>query len=128
VPIVELSFRLGGRENSLLVADPFVLDDRRYAAFVQAVRELVIATVGDIGYPGPTGAEGQEGRLFIDSVPSAKVWVDGEALAEETPILSYTVAPGSHTIMLENTRLGLKREYKVKVQSGLTTSLEVELR
>jgi hypothetical protein len=128
VPIYELSFRLGGRENSLLVADPFTLEDRRYAACIQAVRDLAIATAGEIGYPGPTGRAGEEGRLFIDSVPSAKVYVDGELLPDETPILSYTVASGSHTIVLENPRLGLKREYKVKVQPGLTTSLEVELR
>ena len=128
VPWWEISVRLGGRENTLLVRDPFALDDRRYARVIEAIRDLAIATAGDIAYAGPTGGAGVAGYLYIDSVPSAKVWVDGEPLPDETPILAFTVAPGSHTVTLENPRLGLRREYKVKVQSGLTSSLEVELR
>jgi hypothetical protein len=128
VPLYELSFRLNGKENTILVADPYRLDDRRYAAFIDAVRQLAVATAGDVGYQAPSGPSGQEGYLFIDSVPGAKVLVDGVALDMETPILSYPVSPGSHIVVLENERLGLRREYKLKVQSGMTTSLEVDLR
>ncbi|MSP92933.1 MAG: hypothetical protein EXR79_14210 [Myxococcales bacterium] len=128
VPIYELSFRLGGRENTFLVADPYVLADRRYAQFINAVREAVVATAGDIAWHAPTGAQGAEGYLFIDSVPSAQVTVDGVVLPEETPILAYTVAAGPHLIVLESPKHGLRREYKVKVGPGLTTSLEVDLR
>ncbi|MFZ4578546.1 MAG: hypothetical protein ACOYOB_09155 [Myxococcota bacterium] len=128
VPLYELSFRLNGKENTILVADPYRLDDRRYAAFIDAVRQLAVATAGDIGYQAPSGPTGQEGYLFIDSVPGAKVSVDGVALDAETPILSYPVSPGSHLVVLENERLGLRREYKVRVQPGMTTSLEVDLR
>jgi hypothetical protein len=128
VPYWEISVRLGGRENTLLVRDPFGMDDRRYAKVIELIRDLTITTAGDIAYAGPTGGSGVAGYLYIDSVPSAKVWVDGEPLPEETPILAFTVSPGTHTVTLENARLGLRREYKVKVQSGLTSSLEVELR
>lgn len=128
VPVYELSFRLGGKENTFLVADPYAMADGRYGEFINAIREVSVRTAGDIGYHAPSGPSGQEGYLFIDSVPSARATVDGVLLDRETPILAYTVSPGPHTIVLENARLGLKREYKVRVQSGVTTSLEVDLR
>ncbi len=128
VPIYELSFRLGGKENTLLVADPYRQADRRLAAFINTVRRVAQKTAGDIGYHGPSGEAGAEGYLFIDSVPGARVTIDGVQLADETPILAYTLAPGSHTVILENAELGLKRDYKVRIQPGLTTSLEVDLR
>ncbi len=128
VPVYEVSIRLGGRENSFLVADPFAMADRRYAACVQLIRDLAIATAGEVSYAGPEGHEGADGYLFIDSVPGAQVQVDAMKLPDGTPILGYTVPAGDHTIILENKELGLKRSYKVRVQAGLTTSLEVELR
>lgn len=128
VPIYELSFRLGGKERTILVPEPYAQADRRYAEYIQTVRALVVSVARDIGYLAPTGRAGEEGYLFIDSVPSATVTVDGQKLPEPTPILALTIAPGSHTIVLENERLQLRREYKVKVQPGLTTSLEVDLR
>ena len=128
VPIYEVAFRLGGRETSFLVADPYVLADRSYATFINAVRRVVIAEVGDIGWHGPTGGAGQTGYLFVDSVPGARVTVDGVQLAEETPVLSYPVAPGEHEVVLENDAHHVRRSWKVKIEAGMTTSLEVELR
>lgn len=128
VPIYEFSFRLGGRENTFLVADPERLSDRRYAAFLELVRRVATQTAGEIGYHGPVGESGAEGYLFVDSVPGARVTIDGVLLGDETPILAYTLSPGSHTVVLENAALGLQRDYKVRIQPGLTTSLEVDLR
>jgi len=128
VPVYELSFRLGGKENTLLVSDPYRQADRRYAAFINAVRRVAQETAGHIGDHAPSGESGAEGYLFVDSVPGARVTVDGVQLSDDTPILAYTLAPGSHTVILENAALGLKRDYKVRIQPGLTTSLEVDLR
>ncbi len=127
-PMVELSFRLGGQEKTVLLPSPLALADRRYARFVEVLRAMVMRVTGDIGYHAPLGAGDEKGYLFIDSQPSAEVSVDGTALGEATPILSYAVAPGVHMVVLENKRLGLRRETKVRVQAGLTTSVELELK
>lgn len=127
VPIYELSFRLGGRENTLLVAEPFAQADYRYALFIETLRRVATQAAGSIAYQPPSGSMGAQGFLFIDSVPSAEVTIDGVAIGESTPVLSWAVAPGSHTIVLENKRLGLKQQTKVRVQAGLTTSVEIPL-
>lgn len=126
-PIYELSFRLGGRENTVLLASPFGHADGRYGRFIQVLRDLAVRSTGEIPYHPPLGSAGVAGYLFIDAVPSAVVTVDGTKLTDTTPIFAYAVAPGSHTVVLENTRLGLRREVKVKVQAGMTTSVQLEL-
>jgi hypothetical protein len=128
VPIYELSFRLGGRENSFLVADPYVLADRRYGACIDAVRAAVVDLTGDVAWQPPTGSKGAHGYLFVDAVPAAQVAVDGAQLPEETPIFAYALESGSHTVVLENKKHGLRREYKVRVTAGQSTSLDVDLR
>ncbi len=127
LPVFDLSFRLGGRERTVLIADPLSLADRRYAKLIAALRQVALAVTGEIAYQPPTGVMGTQGYLFIDSVPSAEVSIDGVPIGESTPVLTWTVAPGSHTITLENKRLGLKRETRVKVQPGITTSVELTL-
>lgn len=128
LPVFELSFRLGGRENTVLVQDPFALPDRRYAQFILAVRDLSIQVAGDIGYHAPTGRDGEQGYLFIDSVPSAKVWIDDVQLNEETPVFCYTLAPGVHVVRLRSDKHELQRDYKVKISPGQSSALEVDLR
>ncbi len=127
VPVVELSFRLGDHECTVLVTDPDSQADRRYARFIELLRHVALHVAGPIAYEAPSGSAGQAGYLFIDSAPSAEVSVDGVPLGETTPVFAHAVAPGNHTIMLENKRLELRREVKVKVQAGLTTAVELEL-
>jgi len=128
VPVYELSFRLGGKEKTVVVADPYASDDHRYATFINAVRRSVIGTVGDLGWHAGTGTDAKAGYLFVDSVPGATVTVDGVKLPEKTPVFAYALSPGKHEVVLENEAQGLKRTYKVRIRRGLTTSLEVDLR
>ena len=128
VPIYELSYRLGGKTRQIVVADPYRSDDPRYARFINAVREEVVGTVGDVGWHGGTSSDAQAGYLFVDSVPSATVYVDGVKVPGKTPVFAYPTSAGKHTVVLENELHGLKRTFKVKVKRGVTTSLEVDLR
>ncbi|GEM_PF-2820037 len=128
VPIYELSYRLGGKHRNVVVADPYGSGDKRYALYINAVRASVIRTVGDIGWHAGTGSDASGGFLFIDSVPSSAVTVDGVKVPGVTPVFAYPTSPGKHTIVLENEAHGLKRVYKVQVRRGQTTSLEVDLR
>ena len=128
VPVYELSFRLSGQENTLLVADPAAQADPRYAQFIRKVRALVLKSAGDIGFHAPSGDDGRQGYLFVDSVPGAVVTVDGAPLEGETPILAYPLSPGRHVLVLENKLHGLRKEQKVLIQPGLITSVELDLR
>jgi hypothetical protein len=128
VPVYELSFRFAGKENTFLVADPATQADPRYAEFIRIVRAFAIKSAGEIGYHAPTGDEGRQGYLFVDSVPGAIVTVDGAPLEGETPILAYPVAAGRHTVVLENKLHKLTKEIKVLIQPGVTTSVDIDLR
>ncbi len=128
VPIYELSYRLGDKEKTVMIASPTLHPDPRFGRFITEVRRFVIASVGDIGYHGPTGPPSRRGFLFIDSVPGASVTVDGVALPDPTPVFAYAVSAGKHVVVLENKEHGLKQTYKVTVKPGMTTSVEVDLR
>lgn len=128
VPIYELTWRRGGVERTMLVVDPYAQDDGIYARFIDIVRDEVQRAVGTIGYHGPDALGTAKGYLFIDSVPSADVWIDDEKLPERTPVLNWTLAPGVHRVRLHRADLGLDKTSNVRIEAGMTTSLELDLR
>ena len=127
VPVYELSYRYGGIEQTVVIAAPYRAADPRYARFINVVRAAVIGRVGHIGYHGTTGAQGP-GYLYVDSVPTATVTLDGVELPNKTPVLAFPARPGVHVVVLENKRKQLVRTFKVRIRAGRTTSLEVDLR
>jgi len=128
VPVYELSYRYAGVEHTVVVAAPYRSADPRYARFINVVRAAVVGRVGHIGYHGPTGAHGEAGYLHVDSVPTAKVFLDGVELPNKTPVLAFAARAGVHVLVLENKKHRLRRTYKVRIRAGRTTSLEVDLR
>ena len=130
LPIFELTYRRGDIERTVVVVDPLGLDNGIYARFIAIVRGEVIAAVGDIGLLGPDASLGGSARgyLFIDSVPSADVYVDDEKLPERTPVLNWTLPPGVHRVRFRRDDLGIDRATTVRIEAGLTTSLELDLR
>lgn len=127
-PIYELSWRRNGAERTVWVVDPYGQDDGVYARFINILREEIERAVGGIGYFGPDALGTAKGYLFVDSVPSADVWIDGEKLPERTPVLNWTLAPGIHRVRLHRPDLGLEISSNVRIEAGLTTSLELDLR
>jgi len=129
VPIYELSLRLGGVEHTILVTDPFVQRDRRYSVVIGLIRDAAVRTAGAIGFPGTTGSS-RAGYAYIDSVPSARVWIDGVLAQDSTPLLQWSLAPGRHVVELEwETEAQVQRKsFPIVIQAGLTTTLEVDLR
>lgn len=129
VPIYELSLRLGGVEHTILVTDPFVQRDRRYARVIGLIRDAAVRTAGAIGFPGTTGSS-RAGYVYVDSVPSARVWIDGVLAQDTTPLLQWSLAPGPHAVELEWEADGKtqRKAFPVLIQAGLTTTLEVDLR
>ena len=48
----------------------------------------------------------------------ASVYVDGAKLSKNAPFKDLAIAPGNHTIRVENAALGLKYEEQISVSGG----------
>ena len=66
--------------------------------------------------PSPVILPGEPGVLFMNILPWAVVYIDGEKKGRNTPIVGLEVSPGIHIIRVTNTEL--KVDY--------TTTLEIE--
>ncbi|MCA9563936.1 MAG: hypothetical protein KC561_10630 [Myxococcales bacterium] len=73
-------------------------------------------------------ADGEFGELMLDSIPSARVFVDGRDTGLFTPVSNLRTSLGSHVIRFVNEEQGIDREYEATVERGHTTRLRVELR
>lgn len=127
LPIYEISLRLGGVEHTILATDPFVQRDRRYAQVIGLIRDAAVRTAGEIGFPGTTGSS-RAGYVYVDSTPSARVYIDGVLAQETTPLLNWSLSPGKHLIEFELEGQPARKQFPVVVRPGLTTSVEVDLR
>jgi len=65
------------------------------------------------------------GRVSVNAVPWARVWIDGRALGE-TPLANVSVAAGEHEIVFRHPQLGEHRE-KAVVKSGVLTRVSATL-
>jgi serine/threonine protein kinase len=57
------------------------------------------------------------GTLTVQSIPAAKVYVDGEDMGY-TPLLNYELSPGKHEVRLKKKALGLNKTYYIDIESG----------
>ncbi|MFB6263331.1 MAG: PEGA domain-containing protein, partial [Bradymonadaceae bacterium] len=56
--------------------------------------------------------------LNINSMPAARVEIDGKDTGKYTPVLNYEVEPGSHRIRLINEEIGFEKTYSVELKPG----------
>jgi serine/threonine protein kinase len=66
-----------------------------------------------------------DGRVSINALPWAQVWIDGNPVGE-TPLANLTVPVGEHEITFRHPQLGERRETTV-VQSGTLTRVSASL-
>jgi hypothetical protein len=59
------------------------------------------------------------GRLSINAVPWAEVWIDGSA-AGQTPLANLTIPIGEHQITFRHPQLGEQRQTAVVKSDGVT--------
>jgi hypothetical protein len=69
----------------------------------------------------PAAEDGSEGFLTFDSYPWTQVSENGKSLGT-TPIVHVAMAPGPHTLTLENPEQSIKKTYSVTIKSGETVS------
>jgi hypothetical protein len=71
---------------------------------------------------GGGGGGGGNGALSIQTKPWSKVFINNSFI-KNTPLVNYSLSPGTYTVTVENTDFNIKKNYKVKIQSGKTTTL-----
>ena len=120
--------RLDGQDRRIVVAEPLLQADRRYARLFSAVRDVVLARAGPLPFRNVFFPTAERGWINIESVPAARVWVDGLDTELDTPLYAYEVAAGSHTIRLVDKDGQLDRTYTVRIEAQGTTTLRVDLR
>jgi len=72
--------------------------------------------------PPPPVEERENGFLTINVYPWAKVTEGGRVLCAATPCNKIPLAPGAHTLLLENAEQGMKQSTTVTIKSGETTA------
>ncbi len=119
---------LDGRSHTFTVTDPENHTDRRYARLLSAVRRQVLAAAGELQFRNVFYPAKDRGWLNIESVPAARVLIDGFDTRLDTPLYAYELAAGGHKIVLRSTDGRFERELEVKVEPQGTTTLRVDLR
>jgi hypothetical protein len=69
----------------------------------------------------PLKIQPPDGRVSINALPWAQVWIDGN-LAGETPLANVSVPVGEHEIVFRHPQLGERRETTI-VKSGVSTRI-----
>ncbi len=63
-------------------------------------------------------AQAQPATLNIQSIPAARVVIDGNDTGQYTPIIGYSIPPGTYRVELINEQFGLHRAYRVSLEPG----------
>jgi hypothetical protein len=72
-------------------------------------------------------AEARKGTLDVHVQPYADVFVDGDLIGT-TPLAPIELAPGSHTVLLANSQLDVKRTKTVVIVGGKKARIDEDLR
>jgi len=119
---------IDGQDHSFEVNDPLNQKDRRYARLFEKVRSTVLAHAGELPFRNVFFPAAQRGWVNVESVPAAKVTIDGLDTNLETPLYAYEVAAGAHEVRLVSSDARYDRTYTVRVEAQGTTTLRVDLR
>ena len=117
-----------GVRYAFRVVDPVNQSDRRYQAILSRTRSLVQRLAGELPFRNVFIPEDRLGWINVVTVPVARLHVDGFDTELETPLYGYEVSAGTHTLRLASEDGAYDRSYEVRVDSGGTTLLRVDLR
>jgi len=119
---------LDGKRATFLVSDPENAADRRYARLFDAVRRTVLTRAGELPFRNVFFPAKDRGWLNIECVPAAAVTLDGFDTRLETPMYSYDIAAGTHSLVLRSLDGRFERTFEVRVEPQGTTTLRIDLR
>ena len=59
------------------------------------------------------------GRISVQAVPAGQVFIDGEVVATETPLMNFEIEAGTHTVKVYFINLrSFSEERRVRVVAG----------
>ena len=70
----------------------------------------------------------ERGFVKINSIPSAKIFIDGKDTGMYTPAFSIPLSPGLHKLRLVTTEQKLERTRSVTIKAGKTSLLVIDFR
>ena len=123
----KVEVRREGRAHAFSFTRSGASADGRYREIVEAVAGLVREHTGDMPFRNVFHDLDDRGYVDIDSRPPARILIDGRPTGHRTPLYTYELASGTHTVRLIASREGLDRTYEFKVEPGKTTVLHLDL-
>jgi len=84
-------------------------------------KTVVTRPVGG-GSSAASSGGGGDGALSVQTRPWSKVFIN-DRFIKNTPLVNHSLSPGTYTVTVENPEFNIKKNYKVKIQSGKTTTL-----
>jgi hypothetical protein len=127
-PRFRCDLMLDGRAHAFTVRDPRAHPSPAVRALFGMTADAVLAHAGDIPFRNTFFPLEQRGWLNIESVPAARIFVDGFETRETTPLYAYELKSGEREIRLESLDGRFTRTYRVRVEPRGTTTLRVDLR
>ena len=94
----------------------------------QRVKKTVEEYVEHVPFRNVFFDPGVLGFVDIDSVPPSRVFLDGQDTQLSTPLETYELKAGEHSVTLRSLDGSLERTYSFRVQPGMTTVLRLDLR
>ena len=123
-----VALSLKGKTHTFEVTDPIGQRNRRYWRIFSKVRTAVSQVTGKLPFRNVYFPKHQTGWLHIQSIPTARVFVDGHDTKLFTPLFLYKVSTGQHTIELRTEEHNLRRTYRIKVEPMTHLRLNLDLR
>ena len=68
------------------------------------------------------GGGGGNGFLSVQTRPWSRVSING-SFVRNTPLVNHSLRPGSYTVTVENPQFNIRKNFRVKIRSGKTTTL-----
>jgi hypothetical protein len=120
--------QLDGKTHRFRVRDPINQKDRRYWQLFNRVKTMVKRGTGALPFRNVYFPQGKYGWFHVQSIPTARVYVDGFDTKLETPVYLYKLAVGKHQISLRATDSGIKKHFEVKIAPMSHRRLNADLR
>ncbi len=128
LPTWRCDLLVDGKTHTFRARDLENLPDRRYRQLFSAVKSSVMTNAGDLPFRNVFFPAKDRGWLNIETIPAARVFIDGFDTRLETPMYAYELGSGPHKLKLRSTDGRFERELDIKVEPQGTTTLRVDLR
>jgi hypothetical protein len=125
-PIVKYPLNPGSHKVSLKNPDKGISKSYKVAiksgSTTTLVKSLENEPVSKKTPKGESAPSGPPGKLSVQTKPWSTVYIDGKKI-KNTPLVNYSLKPGTYDVTVENPVQSISKTYRVKVLPGKTTTL-----